>query len=152
MLKDKFERAMIYAITEKYISRYKDYLLRDGYYIEGIGYWSFGFNFHVMLAEILYRYTNGRIDLYEERMFKLMAPFPYTSKLTGKLWIPFADVYNIYNPMVTQSFLFATLHKRLKIKEYSKMSKTRIGFPLNKNNAYFSLCDVNDLSDSTNGG
>ncbi|MFI3302904.1 MAG: hypothetical protein SNI18_07040, partial [Rikenellaceae bacterium] len=37
----------------------------DGYCSEGLGYWNYGFGHYLYLAEILYDYTDGKIDLFK---------------------------------------------------------------------------------------
>jgi len=37
----------------------------DGYCSEGIGYWGYGFGHYLYLAQILYDYTNGKINLFK---------------------------------------------------------------------------------------
>ena len=36
----------------------------DGYCSEGLGYWGYGFGHYLYLAQILYDFTEGRIDLF----------------------------------------------------------------------------------------
>ena len=44
-----------------YLSGFGD----DGYCSEGAGYWNYGFGHYLYLAQIIYDYTDGMIDLFE---------------------------------------------------------------------------------------
>lgn len=66
----------------------------DGYCSEGIGYWNYGFGHYLYLAEILYDYTDGKIDLFEfnnPEKLKNVAHFPEKFQLNKELYAPFSD-------------------------------------------------------------
>lgn len=147
-LDDRRERAVILAAAEKYLTNFHDDLHDDGYYSEGVGYWGYGFQNYLSYVEMLYRYTDGRINHYKEEVIQKMAPFGYTSMLQKYLWITFGDV-ELYRPPQA-AFTCMVLSKRLNIKEYDKI-KIDYLFPWNVKIAYTFLCDVNDLADNADG-
>lgn len=147
-LDDRRERAVILAVAEKYMTNFHNDLHDDGYYSEGVGYWGYGFQNYLFYAEMLYRYTDGRINNYKEKVIQKMAPFGYTSMLQKDLWMTFGDV-KLYHPPQA-AFTCMVLNKRLKIKEYDKI-KIDYRFPWNVKIAYTFLCDVNDLADNAGG-
>lgn len=58
------ERAWYIAIAEKNIGSYLDGgFTPDGYCVEGLGYWNYGFGNFIMLAENIRQATGGKIDL-----------------------------------------------------------------------------------------
>ncbi|MEP0461038.1 MAG: heparinase II/III family protein [Flavobacteriaceae bacterium] len=66
----------------------------DGYCSEGAGYWSYGFGHYLYLAQILYDYTEGQINLFEfDNPEKLMAvgSFPERYEIQNGTCAPFAD-------------------------------------------------------------
>lgn len=75
---------------KNYMSGFGD----DGYCSEGAGYWNYGFGHYLYLAEILYDYTNGAVDLFEfdnKEKLKNVANFPYRYQISESVCAPFAD-------------------------------------------------------------
>lgn len=66
----------------------------DGYCSEGAGYWNYGFGHYLYLAQMVYDYTEGRIDLFEaDNAEKLMnvANYPYRYQIYEGVCAPFSD-------------------------------------------------------------
>lgn len=66
----------------------------DGYCSEGAGYWNYGFGHYLYLAQMVYDYTEGRIDLFEaDDAEKLMnvANYPYRYQISEGVCAPFSD-------------------------------------------------------------
>ncbi len=66
----------------------------DGYCSEGTGYWGYGFGHYLYLAEILYDYTDGKIDLFEfndAEKLKRVAAFPKEFQIHTGYYAPFSD-------------------------------------------------------------
>ncbi|MEQ8580453.1 MAG: hypothetical protein RIC30_20890 [Marinoscillum sp.] len=66
----------------------------DGYCSEGTGYWNYGFGHYLYLAEILYDYTDGQIDLFtfsDSVKLKRVADFPEAFQIHPGLYSPFSD-------------------------------------------------------------
>jgi hypothetical protein len=67
---------------------------QDGYCSEGTGYWRYGFGHYFYLAEILYDYTDGAINLFEfnnPEKLKNVANFPETFQIHPGMYAPFSD-------------------------------------------------------------
>ena len=67
---------------------------QDGYCSEGTGYWRYGFGHYLYLAEILYNYTDGKINLFEfnnSEKLKNVAHFPETFQIHDGMYAPFSD-------------------------------------------------------------
>ncbi|MEP3837808.1 MAG: hypothetical protein ABJM36_09175 [Algibacter sp.] len=74
----------------KYLSGFGD----DGYCSEGAGYWGYGFGHYLYLAEIIYDFTNGAVNLFEfDNPVKLenVANFPHRYQIAEGVFSPFAD-------------------------------------------------------------
>ncbi|MFC1761065.1 hypothetical protein ACFL6U_03185 [Planctomycetota bacterium] len=73
-----------------YLSGFGD----DGYCSEGIGYWSYGFGNYLYLAQTIYDYTDGAIDLFvfdnPEKM-KRVGNFPANFEIQQGIYPCFAD-------------------------------------------------------------
>jgi hypothetical protein len=73
-----------------YVSGFGD----DGYCSEGLGYWGYGFNHYLYLAQIISDYTDGNINLFEgENPEKLrrVGNFPEHFEIQNGTCAPFAD-------------------------------------------------------------
>jgi hypothetical protein len=56
-----------------YLMPFKD----DGYGVEGMGYWNYGFTHYSALREMLWSATNGQIDLYDAPKVRNIALFGF---------------------------------------------------------------------------
>ncbi len=73
-----------------YLSGFGD----DGYCSEGTGYWEYGFGHYLYLAEMLYDYTNKKINLYEFNdpdKLNNVANFPHNFQIHKGMYSPFSD-------------------------------------------------------------
>lgn len=67
---------------------------KDGYCSEGTGYWNYGFGHYLYLAEILFDYTESKINLFEfnnPEKLKNVANFPQNFQIHQGMYAPFAD-------------------------------------------------------------
>ncbi|QDO94285.1 hypothetical protein FNB79_10000 [Formosa sediminum] len=73
-----------------YLSGFGD----DGYCSEGLGYWGYGFGHYLYLAQLLYDYSDGQIDLFKfdnpEKM-RNVGNFPENFVIQDNRCAPFAD-------------------------------------------------------------
>ncbi len=63
----------------------------DGTCTEGFGYWHYGFGNYVWFADLLYQYTDGRIDLMAAPKVEKVAGYAARSLLKGGATVSFAD-------------------------------------------------------------
>ncbi|MCG1037443.1 hypothetical protein [Polaribacter sargassicola] len=73
-----------------YLSGFGD----DGYCSEGLGYWGYGFGHYLYLAQIIFEYTDGKINLFEGEDFeklKRVGNFPEHFEIQNGTCAPFAD-------------------------------------------------------------
>ncbi|MEQ9220052.1 MAG: hypothetical protein RLO17_18505 [Cyclobacteriaceae bacterium] len=76
--------------TRYYLSGFGE----DGYCSEGAGYWNYGFGHYLYLAQILYDYTAGGINLFEHdnpQKLAHVANFPYRFQIVEGVCAPFSD-------------------------------------------------------------
>ncbi len=80
---DRYNRSMA-----TYLTGFED----DGVCLEGCGYWSYGFGYFTMYADMIRRFTDGRVDLFhgDEKLIRI-ATFPQKMFLSGSAGVSFAD-------------------------------------------------------------
>lgn len=83
---EKYESRLMKTM-ECFLSGYSD----DGCCMEGIDYWQYGFGSFVYFADNYYRYTNGRVDLFENEKVKRIAAYGQKMMLCGGNTVSFAD-------------------------------------------------------------
>jgi len=73
-----------------YLSGFAD----DGYCSEGAGYWNYGFGHYLYLAQMVYDYTDGRINLFKAHnptQLQNVGTFPQRYEIQNGTCAPFAD-------------------------------------------------------------
>ncbi|MDO5971788.1 hypothetical protein Q4Q35_18455 [Flavivirga aquimarina] len=66
----------------------------DGYCSEGLGYWGYGFGHYLQLAQTIYDYTDGRINLFDAdnpEKLKNVGNFPEKFEIQNRRCSPFSD-------------------------------------------------------------
>lgn len=79
----------------------------NGAWVEGVGYWFYGFSRVVYLADLLAKITDGQLDLLEDPRIKATATFPVWAYLPPRSQVNFGDTPNtprVY-PEVLNRFL-----------------------------------------------
>lgn len=77
----------VLAAMDGYMSGFHD----DGVCTEGYLYWQYGFGFYVYFADLLKRYTEGRIDLFASAKAESIAFFQQKCFLDGRKIVNFSD-------------------------------------------------------------
>ena len=70
-----------------YIEGFSD----DGACLEGLGYYTYGMNFFAAYADLMYKYSDGTIDLFESAKMKEIALFQQRCFLTEGITVSFSD-------------------------------------------------------------
>lgn len=73
------------------IMNYLDGFSDDGACLEGLGYYTYGMSFFTAYADLLYRYSGGKSDLFENAKWKNIALFPQKCCLPGGVAVSFSD-------------------------------------------------------------
>lgn len=90
-IKDVKLKAEFTAAAEKYIQYGINGFYDDGYCVEGVGYYSYGFGYFVRLREALYRATNGWLDLFDNPKIAKIATFGYRSEIINQVYPAVTD-------------------------------------------------------------
>lgn len=64
---------------------------KDGYCIEGISYWNYGFGNYLCLSEMLYQQTQGKLNLYKGDKERQMALYMQHLEITPGVYPAFGD-------------------------------------------------------------
>ncbi|MCA0849970.1 heparinase II/III domain-containing protein [Salipiger thiooxidans] len=90
-VEDKRTRALVLAAAEHYSRYYLESFLNDGYAVEGIGYWQYGFRNYTQLRDQILASTEGDIDLLESKAAQLAALFPFRFSMAPGIYASFGD-------------------------------------------------------------
>ncbi len=91
-LPDRHDRAIFAAAAEKYSLNYLEGFSQDGYCVEGLGYWNYGFGNYLRLCELLYQATGGKVDCFDRAKVRAIADFPRKFRIMGDIYPAYADV------------------------------------------------------------
>lgn len=89
--KDKRTRAFFAAWATQYIENFVSGFMNDGYCVEGLGYFSYGFEYFLLLRETLYKNSDGAIDLFDNPKVQKIADFPLKSEMISGIYPSIAD-------------------------------------------------------------
>ena len=84
-------RAFFIAATEDYSKHFLEGFTDDGYCSEGLGYWNYGFGYYIMLSEMIYQATTGKVDLLKSPKVKQAAAFGGNIEIINGVYPAFAD-------------------------------------------------------------
>ncbi|VGO11731.1 hypothetical protein PDESU_00277 [Pontiella desulfatans] len=66
----------------------------DGYCSEGVGYWNYGFGNYLYLAQMIYDYTDGKVDMFrfdDPEKMKCVGNFPAGFQIQNSIYPCFSD-------------------------------------------------------------
>ena len=72
---------------EYYLKGFKD----DGICEEGVGYWHYGFGFFTVYADMIRKYTDGKVNYFTRPKVKEVSCFMQKMYLSGKSTVSFSD-------------------------------------------------------------
>ena len=84
-------RALFIAAAEGYSENFLDGFTDDGYCSEGLGYWNYGFGYYIMLSELIYQATGGKVDMLQNEKVKQAATFGSKIEIINGVYPAFAD-------------------------------------------------------------
>jgi hypothetical protein len=93
VLPEKSDRAFFVAAAEHYQQYYLKSFPADGFEVEGIGYWNYGFSNYAVLREELWRATSGRLDLFRDPKVQAVARFGVDFQMLPGVLAYFADAH-----------------------------------------------------------
>ncbi|MBN1807400.1 MAG: heparinase II/III family protein [Sedimentisphaerales bacterium] len=85
------QRALYIAAAEHYSKNFLEGFTDDGYCSEGLGYWNYGYGYYIMLCEMIYQATDGKIDLLENKKARQAATFGANIEINNGVYPAFAD-------------------------------------------------------------
>lgn len=91
VIEDKRERAVFLASAEYYIQNSLIGYTDDGYCTEGLGYYNYGFENFIVLREVMYQQTKGRIDLFNHPKMDNIAMYGINFEIMNQVYPAFAD-------------------------------------------------------------
>ncbi len=90
-LDSRAERALYIAAAEHYSNSFLRGFTADGYCSEGIGYWGYGFGHYLLLAEMIFQATGGKIDLLSREGVVAPARYGFEIEIINGVYPPFSD-------------------------------------------------------------
>lgn len=93
VLDDKRDRALFLAAAEYYQQFYKNSFPEDGFEVEGIGYWNYGFSHYAILREELWQATKGKVDLFNDAKMQKAATFGQNIQMLPGVIAYFSDAH-----------------------------------------------------------
>ncbi len=94
VIEDPAERAFYVRMAEKYAPNSVTGFSDDGYCSEGLGYYNYGFGKYIYLREILWRATDGKIDLFSGDKMRRIGSFSANIEIMNGSYPYFADCRN----------------------------------------------------------
>jgi len=85
------DRAFFVAGAENYYTNYFAGFPKDGYGVEGIGYWNYGMTAFSELRETLWQSTNGQLDLFQNPFVRQIALFGLQFQMQPDVVADFGD-------------------------------------------------------------
>jgi Heparinase II/III-like protein len=98
VLPSRHDRALFAAAAEHYSIHYLEGVSPDGYCLEGLGYWNYGYVHYMQLSEELWRATDGRLDLFHRDKVEDLATYPQRFEIVNGIYPPYGDVHQGTRP------------------------------------------------------
>lgn len=99
MLESKEERVFFISEALKHSKHYLAGFTDDGYCSEGLGYWNYGFEYYVILAEAILKTTHGKMNLFKDKKTEIISEFPSRIEIINGISPAFADCDVKVKPM-----------------------------------------------------
>lgn len=90
-LADDNEIEAVLPRLKKTLECYLDGFGNDGACTEGINYWIYGFGYFTYFAELLYQYTRGKDDLFDNEKVRSIALFQQKIRFKNNRTVTFSD-------------------------------------------------------------
>jgi hypothetical protein len=91
VIQDPRDRALFVAGAEHYYTNYLAGFPKDGYAVEGIGYWNYGLTAFSELRERIWQSTDGRLDLFQDPHVRQIALFGLQFQMLPDVAADFGD-------------------------------------------------------------
>jgi hypothetical protein len=84
-------RAQYVAWAQDYVQHYVNSFSPDGNCEEGIGYWNYGFGHYIILSEVVYKATDGKVDMAADPKMRQVALYGPRQEILPGVFPTFAD-------------------------------------------------------------
>ena len=106
ILDSDYERAFFLGAAENSIHYFTDSFFEDGYCQEGVSYWNYGFANYVRFADVVYKFTGGKIDWMADHKIAKVALFGCRNEILPGVYPVFSDCSQDVTPQETlQNYL-----------------------------------------------
>ncbi len=85
------ERAVFVAAAQRASKLYLSGFPDDGYSMEGIGYWNYGFSHFVLLRDLIMHQTDRQLDLFADKKVRAVALYGYRIEMRPNTIAAFGD-------------------------------------------------------------
>lgn len=85
------ERAWYVAVVEKLLKHSEDGFEPSGFYLEGVGYWVYGYSHYITAAEMVRGVTQGKIDWLKQPRVERVSHFGHRMEIQAGAYPSFAD-------------------------------------------------------------
>lgn len=111
-------KSRILKTLECYIKGFSD----DGFCLEGPLYWQYGFTAYTVFADLLYRYSDGKEDLFAHEKVKKIACYGVNCLLKGNTALSFSDADRSFRPdYALQHFLHIKIPDKVSLPPADKL-------------------------------
>ena len=128
-------RSFFIVAAEKYSKNFLEGFTDDGYCSEGLGYWNYGFGYYIMLSEMIYQATGGKVDLLQDHKAKQAATFGANIEILNGVYPAFADCSIDARPSA-QLMYFVSRHFGLGLRSWEEIDPTSAGGALYQSMMY----------------
>ncbi len=91
VLPDRNDRALFVAAGEHYSRYYLAGFTPDGYCGEGMGYWNYGMSNYLLLRELLWQATGGKVELFGDEKIRNAALYGVNIEMVNSVYPAIAD-------------------------------------------------------------
>lgn len=119
ILESDYERAFFLGAAENSIHYFTDSFFDDGYCQEGVGYWNYGFSNYVRFADVIYKFTGGKIDWMADTKIAKVALFGNQNEILPGVYPVFADCNQDVTPQENLQNYISRKYN-LKLKDWEK--------------------------------
>ena len=90
-LDSREDRALFLLAAEHYLKNYFSSYGEDGYCMEGLAYWNYGFGYFSIFTELVFQATEGNIDFWKNERVNLMANYPRRMEVLPSVYAAIGD-------------------------------------------------------------
>jgi hypothetical protein len=90
-LPSREDRALYLAGADEYSESYLAGFDDDGYCVEGMGYWNYGFGNYIRLCELAWQSSGGKLNWFDRPKVAEIASYPKRFELTHGIYPSFGD-------------------------------------------------------------